>query len=637
MTSVRRRSTRLSRSPVVLLVLEAGLLAGATASVAAGMPLAVLALVLLAVGVDTGIRDRPDAGAVLGSALGHLVVLRAVAVLTAGAAVWSAGALGAVAVAAAVLTTATVVADALDVRLGGLRRHPATRGLPDVGSVPRVHRPSGRLLPALPEVCLYVAVLGWPTRPAVVALGVSVAILLPAAVLARYGWALWSARRLRGGVLDGVRRHLREASPVVVLYGGDGADAVHEVAVWLPVIERLPTSAIVLLRNRAAMAALPSTSLPVLCIPGSADLLALPFDRCRVALFTSNIGNNIHLLRLPGLRSAFIGHGDSDKSASANPYARVYDQVWVAGPAGRDRYLCAGVGVRPEALVEVGRPQADLVRPTAGHRTAVPTLLYAPTWEGWNAAQDYSSIVTHGASLVRAVLDDPAPIRLIYRPHPYTGRRDPATAAIHRQIVEMIREANAAAGLSQERAQAAPAVEESVSAAEREVRMAAVGEQHLRSLPDQFHAVVAPSALPLVSCFNAADALVTDVSSVLSDFVASGKPLGVCAPRGQQPDQFVAMFPSARAADVLSAERADLARFLGVVTGRDPDTLAGRRRELREHLLGPTESPAELRFAEAVSALAECAGPQHTGVLSPGSDVLSPSLRRATSTVRKSL
>jgi CDP-glycerol glycerophosphotransferase (TagB/SpsB family) len=128
-----------------------------------------------------------------------------------------------------------------------------------------------------------------------------------------------------------------------------------------------------------------------------------------------------------------------------------------------------------------------------------------------------------------------------------------------------------------------------------------------------------------VSCFNAADALITDVSSVLSDFLPSGKPLAVCAPQEQDLEQFGATFPSTRAADVLRPDGADLARFLGVVTGREPDTWAGRRQAIREYLFGPAEPPAELRFAAAVSALAARAGAQNPGTQSPIVDAPSSS------------
>ena len=81
----------------------------------------------------------------------------------------------------------------------------------------------------------------------------------------------------------------------------------------------------------------------------------------RVALYPANTIKNMHLLREPGIKHVFIGHGDSDKVSSINPFTRVYDEVWVAGRAGRDRWARARVGVRDDAIVEVGRPQLDAV------------------------------------------------------------------------------------------------------------------------------------------------------------------------------------------------------------------------------------------------------------------------------------
>ena len=86
----------------------------------------------------------------------------------------------------------------------------------------------------------------------------------------------------------------------------------------------------------------------------------------RVALYAANVGKNIHLLRVPTMKHVFIGHGDSDKAASVNPFSKAYDEVWVAGRAGRDRYAIADVGVRDEDIVEVGRPQLAPIRPGDG-------------------------------------------------------------------------------------------------------------------------------------------------------------------------------------------------------------------------------------------------------------------------------
>jgi hypothetical protein len=56
----------------------------------------------------------------------------------------------------------------------------------------------------------------------------------------------------------------------------------------------------------------------------------------------------------------------------------------------------------------------------------VKTLLYAPTWEGHQPKTDYSSLSEVGP-LLTAALPGLAErgIRVIFRPHPGTGRRDP--------------------------------------------------------------------------------------------------------------------------------------------------------------------------------------------------------------------
>ena len=169
----------------------------------------------------------------------------------------------------------------------------------------------------------------------------------------------------------------------------------------------------------------------------------------------------------------------------------------------------------------------------------MPTILYAPTWEGWNADQDYSSVATHGETLVRAVLASSQPVRLIYRPHPYTGRRSSAAASANRTIIALLREANDAAGHTAATVLArAPSSQAPVSAAEAETAAIAEGEERLRSLPAMSHVVVPPNCAPLVSCFNVAAGLVTDVSSVLTDFLVSDRPVGVCNPRGGDITEF---------------------------------------------------------------------------------------------------
>ena len=576
-----------------------------------GLPWAAVVVLAVAALADAVLlRDRaPDSRVleVLDRAAGRPVrlALRGLVLVATGTALWP-DAVGVVVLALSGLVLLAGAVGALDWALQGLQRHPVARGM--AGLEPRtVRAPRPGLLVTVPELLVGGAAVGLATRPllvagaAVVALGVAVSASAP--------W-LATVRRIRAGRVPRLRAAqawLDEVAPEVVLYFGDGEKTVHEVTMWLPTVEGLPQRSLVLVRNRAAFEALPPTTTAVLCVPSAQDLMTLRLDCLRVALFVSNIGNNIHLLRTPGLRTAFIGHGDSDKSASANPFSKVYDEIWVAGQAGRERYARAGVGVRPEAFVEVGRPQLELVRLAGDARSPVPTLLYAPTWEGWNAEQDYCSVATHGEQLVRAVLASSRPIRLLYRPHPYTGRRSRAVAAAHRRIVALLQEANEAAGLRPVTLTAEEPERDSPtgSARERHAREVAAGEALLRRLPERAHVVVEPGGIPLISCFNASDGLVTDVSSVLSDFLASGKPLAVCDRSGLSPEAFVERFPAARAGLVLPREGSrELRAFLDVVAGVVPDSTAGDRAALREHLLGPAAPPAQTRFEHAVDTAA---------------------------------
>jgi len=422
---------------------------------------------------------------------------------------------------------------------------------------------------------------------------------------------------------------LDELRPEVVLYFGDNKDAVYQVNGWLSTVERLPQRAVVVLRNRGALDRLGPTRLPVLCVPAMLDLMALNLSSVGVALYVANIGNNIHMLRVPGVRSAFIGHGDSDKTASFNPYSRVYSQVWVAGPAGRRRYSDAGVGVDDADVVEVGRPQLDGMSGQLRADDHVPTVLYAPTWEGWDEAQSYSSVVSHGLALAERALAPGSGVRLLYRPHPFTGRRSPEVAAAHERIIAMIVEANQRNNQSE-----APTLQvewpaplagvrdramRSIISGELDQPTSAVDVEQLRqeaeaefwsSADPQMHHVVRQSGPSLLSCFGQADILVTDVSSVLSDFVVTGRPYAVCNPLQLSREEFVEMVPSARAGMVLE-RHSDVGLVLHSARGEHPDGLAAERRELREDLFGLGSTTAQESFERAVRQLGEVASREH--------------------------
>ena len=280
--------------------------------------------------------------------------------------------------------------------------------------------------------------------------GISLAIATGVAACA--GIAPYARRNRHLGdkarVLRVVNDRIREHAPQVVLYFSGARDAAYQANMWLETLARLDRPAMIIMRERWLVPLLGRTGLPVVCIDGTVDLMNFSVPSARVALYPANTGKNLHMIRNRGVAHVFVGHGDSDKAASSNPFARVYNQVWVAGQAGRDRYLRAGVGVRDDDIVEVGRPQlADLAQ--AGEGTAGPlrTVLYAPTWEGWDAGDlTQTSLILMGPQIVRALLDDAPQLRVLYKPHPLTGTRDPRAAKAHEKIAAMIADANQARG-----------------------------------------------------------------------------------------------------------------------------------------------------------------------------------------------
>jgi hypothetical protein len=301
---------------------------------------------------------------------------------------------------------------------------------------------------------------------------------------------------------------------------------------------------------------------PVLCIPDSVDFMTFALPDVRVALYTANVGKTIHMLREPGVRHVFIGHGDSDKSASANPFSKVYSEIWVAGEAGRDRYRRANIGIHGDDIMEVGRPQLSGI---ASHTGPIPggelTVLYAPTWEGWTNDPAHTSVIRTGPRLVEQLLALPD-VRVIYKPHPTTGSVSSAAAASDARIRESIARASRP------------------GAPRHEV---AVG--------------ISPG---LYDCFNACDVLVADISSVLTDFMESQKPYVVPNLTGLDDDAFRAAFPSASAAYLLDPAAEQIGATLDLIRASDP--LAARRHDLKHYLLGPDDPDALTRFIAAVDA-----------------------------------
>nr|WP_243274893.1 hypothetical protein [Streptomyces albus] len=469
----------------------------------------------------------------------------------------------------------------------------------------------------------------------------AVALCCGAGLLAGILWlATWllPGKRVAGEeeALAWLDAWLAEYRPTIGMYFSGGGASAYQANMWLSTLAALDGRPLIVLRERFMVQKIDITDVPIVCVPKVSHLMRLERSTLRVLLHPANSGKTAQVLRIPTLKHAFINHGESDKLSSCNPYAKAYDQVWVAGEAARERYALAEVGVEDKDVVEVGRPQlapieAAGTRPV-GSREGYLTVLYAPTWEGFTDDPANTSVLVAGEAIVAALLADPK-VRLLYKPHPMTGTVDPRAGEADRCIRALVERANAA----REGAEPGPGALRALEAATAELealtrpdfsRHADEVERMLRqpapppgraraaeeatraweaaywaAAPAWQHRVVTGRSPGLFSCFNEADVLVSDVSSVVSDYLSSEKPYAVANTTGMDDDSFRTAFPTVGAATILGPDGSGIAALLHTVRHPEEDALAPARAALKARLLGPAEPPSLVRFDRAARAL----------------------------------
>ncbi|WP_406283049.1 hypothetical protein [Streptomyces sp. NBC_00209] len=429
-----------------------------------------------------------------------------------------------------------------------------------------------------------------------------------------------------------LNRQLATYRPQVALYFTFAAvsrDFMYQVNMWLESLETLDLRPIIVLRERATLRFLDATSVPVICVPKAEYLARVEMPELRVTLYPGNAGKNVHMLQRHDVKHVFIGHGDSDKLASSNRVSKVFDEIWVAGRAGRDRYERIKHAVTAQQIVEVGRPQLAPLRRWTGAvgNSEIPTVIYAPTWEGWTDDACYTSVIPAGEQLVRALLAHERRLRIIYKPHPLTGTRSAAAATAHRRIIALLQEDNAqrfgrnvldSKAASRQlaridkrlaayqergvRSKYPDLTEEARTVRIRKLREQA-GTLYWDSLPESAHHVVTERVPTLYDCFNHSDLLIGDMSSVVSDFVATRKPYAIFNLDGLPDAEFRNEQRTAYASYLLDGDCNGLDQALAATLDPTQDVMASYREQLKDYLLGADHPPSTVRFNNAANAL----------------------------------
>lgn len=278
-----------------------------------------------------------------------------------------------------------------------------------------------------------------------------------------------------------IRNHRENAR--FLLHIGDGVEAAFQVDLWYSFTKAVDPALILVIRSDALYRKLRATR-PELYVEYvkaglEAEKLVSACPKLTGVLYVSNTGNTVHFLRLNHLRHVFVGHGDSEKAASCHKFFRAYDEVWTAGLAHIDRFKNSGLDFSSIRFRIVGRPtMRGLLSVKADASSG--NFLYLPTWEGFQADQEYTSLAAAGTFIPDLVklTGRHAVIKL----HPLTGKRNPALLDVEQALRES--SAHPEGGI-----------------------------------------LVVEKNKPVTDTMAESDFLVADISSVVSDYLTLGRPI----------------------------------------------------------------------------------------------------------------
>lgn len=357
----------------------------------------------------------------------------------------------------------------------------------------------------------------------------------------------------------------------VVVYFGDRSSKFYQLEQWIPVLEQLHKHhkvVIVVRKGSALTSVLEATHLPVV-FKRKFDPLQTFYhaNDFKLALYVNNGMTNFQSLSFAPMVHVHVNHGESDKLSMVSNQAKAYDKVFVAGEAAVERHRRALIDFDESQLVRVGRPQLDIERPLELEPSSARTIMYAPTWEGENDANNYTSVDLFGPQIVEAVLRIPD-ARLIYKPHPRVETsKDPEMVEANARILELIEAANS------------PIVDETLQ-----------------------HQVLMQG--DILGMFDTVDLLITDISSVGLDFLYlhPNKPL-VLTDRRNDSETLNAEAPISRATPLINESTIDRVESL-ISEMLNHDSSVEVRHELRRHYFGDGEpGSSSVLFTEAVSRL----------------------------------
>jgi len=339
-----------------------------------------------------------------------------------------------------------------------------------------------------------------------------------------------------------------------LLHTGENVTGLSHLDLWVPVFQQADINFLIMVRNHELYKEVIKkySSLTVIYAKGSKEvesfLNQLVF--LKTCFYPSNTGNNLHLLRFNELKHIFIGHGDSDKTASAHKYFRVYDENWVAGEAHIDRFRNEGFDFRGLKQVKVGRPnlKETLVisqMPWQERFDSKLNLLYLSTWEGFFEEQNYTSVYFMD-KFFEVITKNNIFESISLKIHPGIGRRDTNLLFTNNRLEEILSKSS-------------------------------------------IKYSVYDKTKPLEEIIKQSNVFICDISAVISESLAADAPIFVYIPKDKEIKLTQSKMMYEDYTYTFSTVEELLEKIEEVIVN-DNDYLASKREEAMEYILGKDET-----------------------------------------------
>lgn len=288
-----------------------------------------------------------------------------------------------------------------------------------------------------------------------------------------------------------IENNLRRVNPKFALYFAAPTNTDYQVGMWIDYFHKINEEFLIILRNKNNYEQIRKmTTKTMLICPKISDLnILLNCSSLKTIFYVNNSMYNVHMVRFINFTHVQLLHGDSDKSFSFNPVTIMFDKIFVAGQAAIDRYENNGVNIPLEKFEIVGRPQVEKIKQINSKSSCVKNILYAPTWKGNYSETNYSSLPL-AQQIIKSLINKN--LNIIFRPHKYSYK-DKQHRSIILQTQELLK------------------------------------KDALKSNRMHVYGDAAENEMSLYDCFNSVDAMISDISSITSDFLYSCKPFAIVA------------------------------------------------------------------------------------------------------------